>query len=282
MNTPDRKVIIYDDNCPMCALYTAGFVRWGVLPRESRVAFTQLDRVLSPETVADRLDPFRSRHEIPLVDLAGGATLYGVDAMVYLLRQRIPLVGRLARARPLYRFFRFLYSLVSYNRRILVPTRKRAVAFDCSPAFHLNYRLAFIACALVFTSLATCAFGQSVAGYWPVDNPGVKMLLTGATVWAVPTLLALIFMKEKKVDYLGHLATLVMVGALLLLPGIGLSALTAWHYPVIPVFSVLASTATMGWQHFRRMDHLELSQRWTTLWLLALSGTAAGFYTFWV
>ena len=278
MDTPDRKVIVYDDNCPMCAVYTAGFVRWGVLARENRVGFTQLDRLPAPE-VANRLDPFRSRHEIPLVDLGGGPTLYGVDAMVYLLRQRVPLVGHLARVKPLHRCFRFLYSLVSYNRRILVPTRKRGAGFDCSPDFHLGYRVAFIAGALVLTSLITCAFGQSTAAYWPVDNPGVKTLLTGATAWAVPALLALIFAK-KAVDYLGHLTTVVILGALLLLPSIGLSALTVYHHPAVPALSALASTVTMGWQHFRRVGHLELSQRWMALWLLVLVGTAARLYAF--
>ncbi|MES2734342.1 MAG: DCC1-like thiol-disulfide oxidoreductase family protein [Bacteroidota bacterium] len=275
METSANKAILYDDNCPMCALYTKGFVQWGVLQPENRIAFTQADQQLTPAVLAYQLDPLRARHEIPLVDLTGGPTLYGLDAMVFLLGQRIPLISKMMRLRPLHCFFRFLYSLISYNRRIIIPSQQAPAACDCTPAFHLGYRLAFIAYALVLASLITYLFGWSVAGYWPMENSGGKMLFICGTGWVIQMLWAVILLSEKKVDYLGHLAVLMILGTLILVPGITLSWLTHNEFPFIPVVSVLVSSSLMGWQHVRRVQHLGLSKWWTASWFITLQSTAA-------
>lgn len=283
MPTADNKAILYDDHCPMCALYTRGFVKWGVLNEQNRVAFTEAGRVLDPEARATQLDALRARHEIPLIDLAGGPTLYGIDAMVYLLRQRIPLIGRIMRLKPVYAFFRFLYALVSYNRRIMVPSRPQTATFDCTPRFHRGYRLAFIGYAIVLASLLTLLFGRSVGGYWPLAGVGGKMLLICGTGWLVQMLLALLFMKEKAIDYLGHLAVLMIIGTLVLLPGVGLGGLTDYQFPMIPLLSVAFSSTLMTWQHVRRIRLMGLSQGWTWSWFFTLQSTAACWaYAFWI
>jgi hypothetical protein len=257
MKNTTHKAILYDDHCPMCALYTQGFVKWGVLKPENRVAFTQANEVLPPEANTVRLDPIRSRHEIPLIDLHGGPTPYGIDAMVYLLRQRVPLIGKIMQLKPVYAFFRFLYALVSYNRRIMVPSSGPTATFDCTPLYHRGYRLAFIGYGIVLASLITMAFGESVAGYWPV--PGAAVL----------------FLEKKAVDYLGHLSVLMIIGTLVLLPGMALSHATQYQFPAIPAISVLMSSSLMTWQHIRRVRHLGLSQWWTAAWFLSLQTTAA-------
>jgi predicted DCC family thiol-disulfide oxidoreductase YuxK len=70
------KAILYDHNCPMCALYTKGFVKWQLLDKENRISFAQLDN----QIFIERVDWYRARHEIPLVDLQGGQTLYGLES----------------------------------------------------------------------------------------------------------------------------------------------------------------------------------------------------------
>jgi hypothetical protein len=283
MPTATNKAILYDDYCPMCALYTRGFVKWGVLNQHSRVAFTEAERVLEPEALAAQLDALRVRHEIPLIDLAGGPTLYGIDAIVYLLQQRIPLIGRIVKFKPVYAFFRFLYALISYNRRIVVPCRPQTATFDCTPLFNRGYRLAFIGYGIVLASVLTLLFGRSVGGYWPVAGIGGKMLLICGTGWLVQMLLALLFMKEKCIDYLGHLAVLMIIGTLVLLPGVGLSWLTDYQFPIIPLLSVAFSSTLMTWQHVRRIRLAGLSQGWTLGWFFILQSTAAFWaYVFWI
>jgi predicted DCC family thiol-disulfide oxidoreductase YuxK len=79
-----HKIIIYDDVCPMCKAYTEGFVHLGWLPLENRVGFSEV-----PQTILDKIDSDRARHEIPLFDTETGETLYGKDALFYILGEQI-------------------------------------------------------------------------------------------------------------------------------------------------------------------------------------------------
>jgi hypothetical protein len=275
MKNTASKAILYDDHCPMCALYTQGFVKWGVLKPENRVAFTQASKVLSPESDHGQLDSVRSRHEIPLIDLHGGPTLYGIDAMVYLLGQRLPLIRKTMQLKPVYAFFRFLYALVSYNRRIMVPSSGPTATFDCTPLYHHGYRLSFIGYGIVLASLITLAFGQSVAGYWPIPGAATKMLLICGSGWVLQMGMAVLLLEKKAVDYLGHLSVLMIIGTLVLLPGMALSQVTQYQFPAIPAISIVISSGLMTWQHIRRVQHLGLSQWWTCTWFLSLQSTAA-------
>lgn len=63
----ENKVIVYDDSCPMCKIYTYWFVAVGLLKQENRVGFA----TASPEITAN-IDMDRGRHEIPLYDRATG------------------------------------------------------------------------------------------------------------------------------------------------------------------------------------------------------------------
>jgi hypothetical protein len=96
-------------------------------------------------------------------------------------------------------------------------------------------------------------------------------------------LLALLLLKDKAIDYLGHLAVLMIIGTLVLLPGMVLSQLTAYQFPAIPLLSVAISSALMTWQHIRRVRQMGLSQGWTFCWFLVLQSAAAGWaYAFWM
>ena len=59
----ESKVIIYDDSCPMCKLYTYWFVAWGFLAPENRIGFAT-----APANIISHVDLDRGRHEIPLFD----------------------------------------------------------------------------------------------------------------------------------------------------------------------------------------------------------------------
>ena len=81
-----EKAIIYDDNCPMCKWYTGAFVEANLLKSSNRISFSELNDT----PLAEQIEMQRSKHEIPLVDLDGGETIYGVDSLVQLLKPRFP------------------------------------------------------------------------------------------------------------------------------------------------------------------------------------------------
>ena len=76
----DSKVIIYDDVCPLCKAYTSGFVQAGWLRPENRIGFAE-----APTALIERIDIDRARHEIPLYDRVTGETLYGKEALFFIL-----------------------------------------------------------------------------------------------------------------------------------------------------------------------------------------------------
>ena len=43
----EDKVIVYDDSCPMCKIYTYWFVAVGLLKQENRVGFATASQELS-------------------------------------------------------------------------------------------------------------------------------------------------------------------------------------------------------------------------------------------
>ena len=132
---PQNKVLIYDDNCPLCKAYTKAFVKGGFLREENRISFSNVNMQQF------KIDWQKAKHEIPLVNIDTGEVKYGVDALVDILRQKIPFIPILLKIKWLNWFLRKLYKLISYNRKIIVAKTKTSVSnFDCTPDYNFFYR----------------------------------------------------------------------------------------------------------------------------------------------
>ena len=223
MEKLDNKVIIYDDVCPMCKAYTAGFMRLGWL--ENRVGFAD-----APEKMLRQVDLDRARHEIPLLDTRTGEVIYGVDALFLILGGQMPFLKPLFRSR-LFRGAVFqLYQIITYNRRIIAGSRAPETGFDCAPDVNLFYRGLYIGLATV---AATCLFLTDA------DSPAwASAALPGLFVTMLPGA----FFTRKKLDFAGHWSTIFLVTALItsILPGI------------LPVKAGAAALAVaMSWKRWR-------------------------------
>lgn len=236
-----EKAIIYDDNCPMCKWYTGAFVEVNLLQSSNRISFSEL----SATSLVDQIEMQRSKHEIPLVDLAGGETIYGVDSLVTLLQPKFPIIGRLMQVQAISLFVRKLYKFISYNRGIMAPSFPSYRKYDCTPDFHLGYRLLLVILLgglgsyLIYTFplvLAVQAYGLAI---------GAGFLLLG-----VP------FLRKLYISYLGHLSVILFLTGILL--GIG---------NLIPFFRPLflgTSIAIFLWQFTRRYRILWAQMRWAS------------------
>ncbi|CAN5556063.1 hypothetical protein BH09BAC4_BH09BAC4_09960 [soil metagenome] len=236
-----KKLIIYDESCPMCKLYTKGMVAADTTGCLTRIGSGQLTQ----DTI-NRIDPQRARHEIPLVDLDGGETLYGVDTWIYALGQRNRQVENLLSMRWFKTILQKLYAFISYNRRIIITSAPgRWQLFDLQPEFQLSYRIAFI---LVVFGLLT---GLFVTVNFPVWAPAVVTLIAGQLIITslylfnlhddnfLPTLL----------DYTGHLGMSLLMGGL-----VGAIGLTTGWSALLPI-----GYAIMIGQHFIRTYRLGLN-----------------------
>ncbi|MGB7326282.1 MAG: hypothetical protein WBD31_15520 [Rubripirellula sp.] len=144
---PSEKVIVYDDSCPMCRLYTYGFVVWGLITPENRVGFA----TASPELTAN-IDLNRGRHEIPLFDRATGETIYGLKAMTHLLASRWRWLSPIFDSRMFWWIFHPAYEIITYNRRVIAGC-KHCSGFDCAPDLNRFYRSVYLVIACSFVSL---------------------------------------------------------------------------------------------------------------------------------
>lgn len=216
MQILENKVIVYDDVCPMCNAYTAGFVRLGWL--KHRTGFADA----APELL-QKIDLDRARHEIPLLDTQTGEVTYGTNALFLILGERMPFF------KPLFynRIFRSavyqLYQIVTYNRRIIAGSAAPKTGFDCAPDVNLFYRWLYIGLAVTGASFL-------LLPDFSTGNPTPKILLP-----LFGLSLAAIFFAKKKLDFTGHWATLVLANSLLLslLPKllaveIGIVLLSVW------------------------------------------------------
>lgn len=177
MATGTREVLLYDDSCPMCRLYSHAFVRSGVLGKGGRLAFSEV-----PPELARLLDPERARREIPLVDRESGAVRYGIDALFHLIGARWRVFKPLLDARWFRAAWQPVYLFISYNRRMIAGVAPSRCAVDCSPRFHAGWWAALMTLAAVVAWLGLAGVPMRLsAGPWLI----AAFLAPVALWWAV-------------------------------------------------------------------------------------------------
>ncbi|QMW03687.1 hypothetical protein [Spirosoma foliorum] len=245
-----KKLIIYDESCPMCKLYTKGMVA-----ADTSGCLTRLSNGELPNSsIISRLDQQRARHEIPLIDLDGGETLYGVDTWIYAFGHHNQKLARLLSLRWFRAILQKLYAFISYNRRIIITAApRRWQLLDLQPDFHAGQRLAFI---LITFSLTSWLWLLGHSTIWPLAVVIIGQLATARlyllTQPSVNTL-------ETALDYTGHLGMSVLIGEIIITS----SAITSW-----PTLSLVGYSLMIG-QHFIRAYRLGLSP-WLSVWFTIL------------
>lgn len=252
-----KKLIIYDESCPMCRAYTKGMVAMDTTGNLIRTGSGQL----TDKTLLSRIDRQRAKHEIPMIDLGGGETLYGVDTWAYAFGRQSRRFMNLLSFRWFNVLLRTLYAFISYNRRIIITAAPgRWQLLDLQPEFRLGYRSSFI--LLVFGLVGGLHYAAVGSFDWPViglvsGQIGLVSLYLFLTKQADFT--------QTLLDYCGHL------GMSLLLGGLFIAASLALKWPV----GVLIGSALTISQHFIRTYRLGLnpwlSATFTVLYLLVVT-----------
>jgi predicted DCC family thiol-disulfide oxidoreductase YuxK len=197
MKTLKDKVIIYDDVCPLCNAYTEGFVQLGWLMPENRIGFA----AANPELLK-KIDINRARHEIPLFDKITEETLYGKEALFYIIGEQFPILIPLFAFSFFKIFIYFLYQIITYNRRIIAGSKAPKTGFDCAPDFNIKYRIIYILLAGLFCYLLNPLNTQTI---------DFQFLIT-IFVFGAAILRGLFYRGIlKKMDYWGHLITVILI-----------------------------------------------------------------------
>lgn len=256
MKTLNNHTLIYDNECPMCNLYSKGFTQYGMLAEKGREAFTEI-------SVGNKnlIDFDRAKNEIALIDHDHNKVVYGLDSLLLIIGNSFPTLAKIARVPPLYWFFKRLYSFVSYNRKQIIPSPKEYTEESCIPDFNLKYRIAYIAFVVFFSAYILSIFSVKL-GLGLEQNFGRELsVCLGQILWQ--TLFLKTYLKEKLWDYLGNMMTVSLLGTFLLIPALltGFSPVFYSMYFGIVVF-------VMFLEHIRRGKILKLNYLPTISWMI--------------
>jgi len=97
MKTLKNHILIYDNECPMCNIYSKGFIKCGMLDEKGREAFTDLSFKNK-----DLIDFNRAKNEIALVDYEKNTVIYGLESLLLIIGNSFPKLEKIARIQPLH------------------------------------------------------------------------------------------------------------------------------------------------------------------------------------
>ncbi len=256
MKTLKNHTLIYDKDCPMCAVYSSAFIGSGMLDKNGREAFCEIS--LEDKNL---LDYNRSRNEIALINHQENKVIYGLDSLLLIIGNSFPLLVKIAKIQPLYWFFQKLYKLVSFNRKQIIPSVKDTEKDACVPDFNLKYRLLYIGFVAVFSAFVLSEFSPKL---WQNLTPNFYRELSvclAQIFWQ--TLFLKSFLKDNFWNYLGNMMTVSLLGTLLLIPALFLN----FNELFFGVYFFLV-VSVMFFEHFRRCKILKLGFLPTFSWLI--------------
>lgn len=253
----NQYTIYYDDTCTVCTFYSKLLVRIGILKEQAVVAFSaKADRV--------EIDARRARYEIALYDHVNRTAIYGFDNIFTVVTAALPAFGPLFRWAPFHWLMAQCYALLTYNRQVIAPPAFFVTLPRIRRHLHLRYRLAYIGLAWLFTSIL---FGLFFTTLEPVATSGGlgQGLLLGGELVAFQSILLWYIRRDRLLHYLGHLMTVLLIGALMLVP-----AYLAFHLlfpaPAVALVYYAMVVIAMFTEHCRRMKMLGLDWRVTAGW----------------
>ncbi|HTF20280.1 MAG TPA: hypothetical protein VK658_19550 [Chryseolinea sp.] len=275
MKSLDNKLIIYDSNCKVCSSLKDVVLRLTSIPESKVKAYKDLNSDLN-----EKIDPNKFRNVMALIDVAGGQTIYGSEGVAHVFSSQYRMLNTLLNIKTFFRIFDFLYKTQAFNRYIIA-TPKSSFMCDCFPDRVVKYRMSYIIMTVIFSVFLTSMFGLSLRHFFhdvSALDAAVHMLLMAGTGWVIQIVIAIISLREKALDYIGHLGSIMVVGLLILVPWMLLSFNSQISTPYLPTASVCISSIFMLSMHIGRVRYLQLSQRWTLSWFILLQSTAS----FWV
>jgi len=261
MKTLKDHVILYDSECPMCKVYTHAFTSSGMLDAEGRAPYQDM-----PAFACPLVDQQRAVNEIALVNKATGEVRYGIDSLFKVIAHSLPVFGPLFACKPFVWLMRKAYAFISYNRKIIIPAPK-AIGHSTSiqPAFRLRYRIAYLLVTAGIVGYILTIYARLLAGLLPPGSGYREYLICSGQI-VFQGIIVSLCAPGKRWDYLGNMMTISLAGAILLLPGIAVAAIT--HLPpIIASAYFLLVAGLMLLEHLRRTKLLSLGWGLTASWL---------------
>ena len=258
METLRNHTLIYDSECPMCDLYTKGFIKTGMLDANGRVEY-------GCARVPTSFSNERARNEIALVDYETGTVTYGLDSLIKVIGHSFPKFAGALRCNIIRGPLSVLYSFISYNRKVIAPPRVFEKRGSCTPAYHAGYRIAYIVFAWLITSLVLARYTPTLYPMVPGSSFHREFIICGGQI-IFQMVFVRIMTRDKLLHYIGNMMTVSLIGALLLLPMIVVNSLMSMS-PIVSLAWFTIVVTFMLFIHWKRVGMLGLPALATVSWI---------------
>lgn len=265
MRTLGNHTLVYDNECPLCELYTGAFIQTGMLDSNGRESYAGCQLPI---------DRDRAKDEIALVNRETGEVSYGIESLFKVIGTTFPLLAILFRCTAFKWLMTKVYAFISFNRKVIAPARVFEASSSCTPAFNIRYRVAYIVFAWVVTSFILNAYSSYLTPLIPPSSLGREFAICAGQILFQSLLLRSIG-KVRVMHYLGNMMTVSLLGALLLSPLMLIFQVAYLSSPVIPAAFFVVVVATMIAEHVRRTRIMKLglvpTLGWVTYMLIMLA-----------
>jgi len=261
MKTLEDHTLLYDNDCPLCNVYTSGFIKAKMLDDKGRKSF----HLVSKEE-QNFIDVKRATNEIALVDNKNKTVIYGIDSLLKVIGNSFPRIEKIGGYKPIHFLLKKLYSFISYNRKVIIPSkRKSEPELQCVPDFNYKYRFIYIIFATIITTLVLFKFSNSITILSESNMRRELLLAIGQIIFQSSFLL-----NTKRViiiDYVGNLMTVSLIGCFFLIPLLIINS-----FVLLPQHIMLLgfgiTVLLMFLEHSRRVTLLELPLYLSYTWIL--------------
>lgn len=261
MKTLQNQTLIYDENCPLCNLYTSGFIKTGMLDGNGRKSYCQLS-----QEEQNLINIKQASNEIALIDNKNKTVIYGIDSLLKVVGFSFPWIEKIGKTKPINFILRKLYSFISYNRKVIMPNRiNKEVKLQCIPDFNYKYRFVFIAFSLTITAYTLFQYSNIIPAL-PKSSILREIVIAFSQI-IFQSLFLIKLNRNTILNYIGNLMSVSLMGSLILIPIVLLNQ-----------FIKLSEMLLLGWfavtvlimfaEHFRRIKILELPSYLSYTWVL--------------
>jgi hypothetical protein len=267
MQTLD-KIIIYDNDCPLCSAYTNTFVKTGLIKKENRKDFS----TITPNLL-QLIDVERSKNEIPVIELPTNKVYYGVDGLVEILSAKIPFVKPIANAKAINWGLKKLYKLVSFNRRVIVATKTKVCNFNCTPQFNVKYRLFFAFIFLLFNTVMLFPLHKNIVVLSIFSHTSIIQLQMAHLLLVVLNIgIAILLTKQEGIEFIGQINMLATISILLFVPLVLLNKYQIIQSKGVNNVYMLLLLFFIVKEYLRRMNFAEIVAKHK--WIIWVNGTS--------
>lgn len=260
MKTLANQTLLYDEDCPLCQAYTGAFVKTGMLDEKGRKPYAELN-----ENELTFVDKEKAVNEIALIDRENKTVTYGVDSLLKVIGYSFPTIRKIGNIKPVKFLLEKLYSLVSYNRKVIVPGKTNNSELQCTPSFNYRYRFIYMLFATMVTAV-TLFYYSDLLPIVPKGNFSREVILVVGQL-AFQAILLIKHDNKTILNYLGNVITVSLIGSLLLLPVLLVNSFVPLPEVIILVWFG-ATVLIMFTEHYRRVKTLQLPGYLCFTWIV--------------